>query len=50
MYLLKHNQIAELLEKALALLKTMTEKSNHFEDLAATMKKMKRTAALDLVK
>jgi hypothetical protein len=40
----------ELFEKALVLLKTVNEKDHHFEDLAATLKKIKREVARDLVR
>jgi hypothetical protein len=40
----------ELFEKALVLLKTVDEKDHQFEDLAATMKKIKREVARDLVR
>jgi hypothetical protein len=40
----------ELFEKALVLLKTVDEKDHQFEDLAATLKKIKREVALDLVR
>lgn len=40
----------ELFEKALALLKTVDVKDHQFEDLAATLKKIKREVARDLVK
>jgi hypothetical protein len=40
----------ELFEKALILLKTVNEKNHHFEDLAATLKKIKREVARDLVR
>ena len=40
----------ELFEKALILLKTVDEKDHQFEDLAATLKKIKREVAWDLVR
>jgi hypothetical protein len=40
----------ELFEKALILLKTVDEKDHQFEDLAATLKKIKREVARDLVR
>jgi len=40
----------ELFQKSLILLKTVNEKDHHFEDLAATLKKIKREVARDLVR
>jgi hypothetical protein len=40
----------ELFEKSLILLKTVNEKDLHFQDLAATLKKIKREVARDLVR
>jgi hypothetical protein len=39
----------ELFQKSLILLKTVNEKDLHFQDLAATLKKIKREVARDLV-
>ncbi len=40
----------ELFQKSLILLKTVNEKDHHFEDLAATLKKIKREVARGLVR
>jgi hypothetical protein len=40
----------ELFKKSLILLKTVNEKDLHFQDLAATLKKIKREVARDLVR
>ena len=40
----------ELFQKSLILLKTVNEKDHHFENLAATLKKIKREVARDLVR
>ncbi|MBI2258792.1 MAG: hypothetical protein HYU67_07825 [Flavobacteriia bacterium] len=40
----------ELFQKALILLKTVNEKDHYFEDLTATLKKIKKEVAKDLVR
>ncbi len=40
----------ELFQKSLILMKSVTEKNHHFQDLAATLKKIKREVARDLVR
>ena len=47
---LKTQSNPELFQKTLILLKTVNEKDLHFQDLAATLKKMKRAVAMDLVR
>jgi hypothetical protein len=47
---LKCQSKPELFQKSLILLKTVNEKDHHFQDLAATLKKIKREVAKDLVR
>ena len=47
---LKNKTNPELFQKALIVLKTVNEKDLHFQDLAATLKKIKREVARNLVR
>ena len=47
---LKTQNNPELFQKALIVLKTVNEKDLHFQDLAATLKKIKQELARDLVR
>lgn len=47
---LKCQSKPELFQKSMILLKTVNEKDHHFQDLAATLKKIKKSLAQDLIR